>query len=134
MAQHTGVVLGAGGVAVWNDSILLIRKGRGPAQGVWMVPGGKVELGEPVAVAVVREVFEETGLEVVVEQFLGWVERIDDDQHFVILDFTVTPLDPTAALVAGDDAAEARWVPLSEVSELRLVDGLYEFLHDHNVL
>lgn len=134
MAQHTGVVLGAGGVAVWNDSILLIRKGRGPAQGVWMVPGGKVELGEPVAVAVVREVFEETGLEVVVEEFLGWVERIDDDQHFVILDFTVTPLDPTAALVAGDDAAEARWVPLSEVSELRLVDGLYEFLHDHNVL
>lgn len=134
MAQHTGVVLGAGGVAVWNDSILLIRKGRGPAQGVWMVPGGKVELGEPVAVAVVREVFEETGLEVVVEEFLGWVERIDDDQHFVILDFTVTPLDPTAALMAGDDAAEARWVPLSEVSELRLVDGLYEFLHDHNVL
>lgn len=134
MAQHTGVVLGVGGVAVWNDSILLIRKGRGPAQGVWMVPGGKVELGEPVAVAVVREVFEETGLEVVVEEFLGWVERIDDDQHFVILDFTVTPLDPTAALVAGDDAAEARWVPLSEVSELRLVDGLYEFLHDHNVL
>ncbi|MET0627353.1 MAG: NUDIX domain-containing protein [Acidimicrobiia bacterium] len=134
MAQHTGVVLGVGGVAVWNDSILLIRKGRGPAQGVWMVPGGKVELGEPVAVAVVREVFEETGLEVVVEEFLGWVERIDDDQHFVILDFTVTPLDPTAALMAGDDAAEARWVPLSEVSELRLVDGLYEFLHDHNVL
>ncbi|MET0919708.1 MAG: NUDIX domain-containing protein [Acidimicrobiia bacterium] len=134
MAQHTGVVLGVGGVAVWNDSILLIRKGRGPAQGVWMVPGGKVELGEPVAVALVREVFEETGLEVVVEQFLGWVERIDDDQHFVILDFTVTPLDPTAALMAGDDAAEARWVPLSEVSELRLVDGLYEFLHDHNVL
>ena len=36
--------------------------------------------------------------------------------------------------VAGDDAAEAMWVPLYEVAELQLADGLAEFLHDHGIL
>ncbi len=133
--MHTDAVrVGVGGVAVWDDALLLVRRGRGPAQGEWSVPGGTVEVGEPVAVAIVREVLEETGLEVVVESFLGWVERIDADGHFVILDFAVTPLDPTQPVLAGDDAAEARWVPLGEVSELRLVDGLYDFFRDQKVL
>jgi len=51
----------------------------------------------------------------------------------VILDFQVTVLDG-AEPIAGDDAAEARWVPLAEVTDLRLVDGLAEFLHEHGVL
>jgi ADP-ribose pyrophosphatase YjhB (NUDIX family) len=132
--QAEGVQVGVGGVAVWDDALLLVRRGRGPAQGEWSVPGGKVEVGEPLAVSVVREVLEETGLEVVVEAFLGWVERIEADGHFVILDFAVTPLDPNQTIAAGDDAAEARWVPLGEVSDLRLVDGLYDFLRDQRVL
>ena len=101
------------------------------------MPGGHVELGETLHVAVVREVLEETGLEVVVDRFLGWVERIGeapDPYHFVILDFAVTVLDPLSAPVAGDDAAEVAWVPLHELSELRLVDGLYDFLRDVEVL
>jgi ADP-ribose pyrophosphatase YjhB (NUDIX family) len=84
--------------------------------------------------AVVREVLEETGLEVVVDRFLGWVERIEDAFHFVILDFAVTVLDVAAEAVAGDDAAEVAWVPLHQLSELRLVDGLYDFLRDVEVL
>jgi hypothetical protein len=51
----------------------------------------------------------------------------------VILDFRVTVLDDRSP-VAGDDAAEAAWVPLGQVAELRLVDGLAEFLHTHGVL
>lgn len=101
------------------------------------MPGGHVELGEALHVAVVREVFEETGLEVVVDRFLGWVERMGDSPspyHFVILDFAVTVLDPSSVPVAGDDAAEVAWVPLRELSELRLVDGLYDFLGDVGVL
>lgn len=122
-----------GGVAVRDDALLLVRRGRGPAAGEWSVPGGRVDPGETVHAAVVRELFEETGLEVVIERFLGWVERIGADFHFVILDFAVTPLDD-AAPVAGDDAAEVMWVPLADVSELRLVDGLYDFLRDSGVL
>ena len=133
-------VVGVGAVAVVDDTILLVRRGRGPAQGEWSVPGGHVEPGEPLHVAVVRETYEETGLEVVVDHFLGWVERFVDEPdrdgpyHFVILDFAVTPLDSTQPLVAGDDAAEAAWVPLGDLGDLRLVDGLYEFLRDVGIV
>jgi 8-oxo-dGTP diphosphatase len=122
-----------GVVAVDADRLLLIRRGHGPAAGEWSVPGGRVEAGETLAEAVVRELAEETGLEGVCEDLVGWVERIDDDHHFVILDFRVTVLDARSP-VAGDDAAEAAWVPLSEVAELRLVEGLAEFLHENGIL
>ncbi len=128
-----------GGVAVHDERILLVRRGRGPAAGEWSVPGGRVEPGETLHEAVVREVGEETGLEVVVTGFLGWVERIGDEDeaggyHFVILDFAVDPLEPDADPVAGDDAAEVAWVPLHELSGLRLVAGLLDFLEDTGVV
>jgi mutator protein MutT len=123
-----------GAVVVEGDQLLLIRRGHGPAAGEWSVPGGRVETGETVAEAVVRELYEETGLEGACGSLLGWVEHIDDDHHFVILDFTVTLLDPEATPIAGDDAAEVAWVLLSDVAEQRLVDGLAEFLHDHGVI
>ena len=80
-----------------------------------------------------RELAEETGLEGVCDDLVGWVERICDQSHFVILDFGVTMLDARRP-VAGDDAAEAVWVPLSDVADLRLVEGLAEFLHEHGIL
>lgn len=122
-----------GAVVVDEDDLLLIRRGRGPAQGEWSIPGGRVRTGELLAEAVVRELLEETGLEGICEDLVGWVERIGDDFHFVILDFRVTLLEriePTA----GDDAAEAAWVPLVDVAERNLVEGLAEFLHDHGIL
>ncbi len=122
-----------GAVAVYDGELLLVRRGHGPAAGQWAMPGGRVEPGELVAQAVVRELAEETGLEGVCGPLVGWTEIIDDEHHFVVLDFEVTVLDP-GALVAGDDAAEARWVPLGDVCDLALVDGLAEFLHEHGVL
>ena len=122
-----------GAIVVDEEELLLIRRGHGPAAGEWSIPGGRVEVGETLAEAVVRELAEETGLEGVCERLVGWVERIDAANHFVILDFQVTLLDrgpPTA----GDDAAEAAWVPLHEVADLSLVEGLAEFLHDHGIL
>jgi ADP-ribose pyrophosphatase YjhB (NUDIX family) len=82
---------------------------------------------------VVRELAEETGIAGVCGELAGWVERVGDGFHYVILDFWVTTLDGGDP-VAGDDAAEAIWVPLREVSGFRLVDGLAEFLHDHDVV
>ena len=122
-----------GAVAVDADRLLLVRRGRGPAAGEWSVPGGRVEPGETLAEAVVRELQEETGIEGVCGSLLGWVERIDGDHHFVILDFLVDVLDATDP-VAGDDAAEAAWVPLTDIIDLQLVEGLAEFLHDHGIL
>jgi 8-oxo-dGTP diphosphatase len=128
-----GPALCVGAIAVDADRLLLIRRGHGPAAGRWSIPGGHVEAGELLAEAVVRELFEETGVEGVCGELVGWAERFDEDDHFVILDFRVAVLEATPP-VAGDDAAEARWVPLQEVAELNVVDGLAEFLHEHGIL
>ena len=54
--------------------------------------------------------------------------------HFVILDFAVTVLDPTQPPVAGDEAAEVAWVPTGDVSDLRVVPGLFVFLAEFGML
>jgi mutator protein MutT len=122
-----------GAVAVDDGRLLMIRRGHGPAAGYWSIPGGRVESGETMAEALVRELAEETGLEGVCGNLIGWVERIGPQYHYVILDFAVTVLDDRSP-TAGSDAAEAEWVPLADVAERRLVDGLAEFLHDHGVI
>ncbi|MEN3315604.1 MAG: 8-oxo-dGTP diphosphatase [Acidimicrobiaceae bacterium] len=122
-----------GAIAVAEEKLLLIRRGRGPAAGVWSVPGGRVEAGETLAEAVLRELTEETALEGVCDGLVGWVERMGPDHHYVILDFAVTILE-TANPQAGDDAVEAEWVPLDEVAHRRLADGLAEFLHEHGIV
>ena len=119
-------------VAIDDDRLLLVRRGHGPAAGRWSVPGGRIESGETMAEALVREVREETGLEAVCDEQLGVAERFDDEGHFIIVAHRVRVLDGT--LAAGSDAAEASWVPIDQVSNLRLVDGLAEFLADHGVL
>lgn len=122
-----------GAVAVREGRLLLVRRGRDPQAGRWSVPGGRVESGESLAQAVVREVAEETGLTVVCGPLVGWVERIHLTHHFVILDFWASVIGP-ASPSAGDDAAEAAWVPLGRVPALPLVDGLAAFLSEHGVL
>jgi ADP-ribose pyrophosphatase YjhB (NUDIX family) len=122
-----------GAVVVRDGELLMIRRGHGPAGGTWSLPGGRIEHGETAAEALVREVGEETGVEVVCGPFLGWAEIIAEGSHAVVLDFEATALGggrPTA----GDDAAEADWVPLDRVIDLRLSPGLAEFLADHQVI
>lgn len=128
------VEVAVGAVVVVDDRLLLIRRGRGVAVGAWSLPGGRVEPGELLAEAVVRELAEETGLEGVCGPLVGLVERFVEGHHYVILDHHVTLLEPDAEPRAGDDAAEVAWVPLVEVAEWPLVDGLAEFLHDHGVI
>ena len=119
-----------GAIVVHEGRLLLVQRGRGAALGKWAPPGGRVEFGEALADAVVREVREETGIEVRASALAGWVERTGSDPepyHYVILDFFAVPTGATD-LTPGDDAADARWVPLAEVPTLDLVDGLFDFL------
>jgi mutator protein MutT len=122
-----------GAIAIHDGRLLLIRRGQAPGAGEWSVPGGRVEEGETLAEAVVRELLEETGVEGVCDQFVGWVERIGADHHHVILDFSVTVLEPDAVR-ARDDAEEAEWVPVDDVADRPLVEGLAEFLHEHGII
>lgn len=122
-----------GALVTRGNSLLLIERGQDPGRGSWSVPGGRVEVGERMAEAVVRELYEETGLEGDCGRLVGWVERIGEGHHFVIADFEVSVGD-SAEPTAGDDAAKARFVPCEEVRLLDLAAGLEEFLVEHGFL
>lgn len=120
-------------LVVEDEQLLLVRRASDPGHGLWAVPGGRVLQGETLAEAVVRELTEETGLEGVCGEYIGLAEVIDGDHHSVVLDYRVHLLE-FGEPKAGDDATEARWVPLGDVAGLRLVIGLGEFLYDHSVI
>lgn len=122
-----------GAIVVEDGRLLLVRRGQGAAVGAWSVPGGRVEWGETLAQAVVRELREETGLDGVCERFVGWVERLGAAYHYVILDFAVTIIG--GELRAGDDAAAVQWVAVDDLASWPpVVDGLVEFLGEHAIV
>jgi 8-oxo-dGTP diphosphatase len=121
-----------GAVASDGERLLLVRRGSPPQAGRWSLPGGRVERGETLAQALEREMLEETELETRCGRFVGWVERIGAEHHFVILDFEVEVTGGT--LRPGSDVSEAAWVPLEDVPSLSLVDGLELFLREHGVV
>jgi ADP-ribose pyrophosphatase YjhB (NUDIX family) len=131
MERRPEVAVGA--VAVSEEAILLVRRGRPPAAGRWSLPGGRVEWGESLTEALCREVEEETGLRVEAGRLAGVVERIIAQErfHYVILDYFVTVAG--GDLRPGGDATAARWVRLTELTGLPLSDGLLEALRGFGV-
>lgn len=113
--------------------LLLVRRGRPPAQGRWSLPGGRVEPGETAAEAAAREVREETGLDVVATRLVGTVERPGlAGSTYLIDDFACAVRG--GALRPGDDADDVRWVTAADLAALPLSDGLLEALTGWQVL
>jgi 8-oxo-dGTP diphosphatase len=115
------------GAIVWDDDrLLVVRRGTPPSEGLWTVPGGKLEFGERLEAAVVREVREETGLDVTCGALSAVVERSGEDWHYVILDYLATVHGGT--LRPGDDVTDARWVTFAELGALPHTEGLLEII------
>ena len=113
------------GVVVWkNDEFLLIRRGKEPMKGAWSIPGGRQNLGETIKEAAIREIREETGLDI---DIIGLIDVIDsirkDDKgvvawHATLVDYAARHISGEA--VAGDDALSVGWFTLKDLQELGL--------------
>jgi len=117
-------IVGVGAVVVCDGKILLEKRKNEPGKGKWSIPGGLVELGEGVEQTVIREVREETGLEVGKPEHVDVVDNVVRDEngevkyHFVIIDYFVKLKGGT--MKAMSDAEELRWVTFDEVEQYDL--------------
>ena len=105
----TAPVATVGVICLRGDQVLLIRRGQPPRLGQWSLPGGRVEPGETLRDAALRELAEETGVEADLGPLVDVVDGIfpESGRHYVLIDFLArwTSGEP----VAGDDAADARF-------------------------
>ncbi|HVM74352.1 MAG TPA: NUDIX hydrolase [Candidatus Saccharimonadales bacterium] len=125
-------VVGIGGVVIENDHALLIRRGTEPLLGQWSIPGGTLELGESLQAGVVRELREETGLEVCVLDLIEVFDRIyPADQtgnssitrprfHYVIVDYLCERI--SGEPCAGSDVTDVAYVKEEDLARYQLTE------------
>ena len=110
-------LFGVGAVIVESGRVLLVRRWQQPLKGKWSLPGGMLELGEPLLSGVAREVREETGLEVEPIELIELLDRVhrEDNRvryHYVIADYLCRVVG--GSLQAASDADAVRWVERAE--------------------
>jgi 8-oxo-dGTP diphosphatase len=124
-------VVGVGAVVLSEGKILLEKRKNEPGRGKWSVPGGLVDLKESPEQAVIREVLEETCLEVEAPRLVDVVSDVSLDEagkvkyHFVIIDYLVTV--KHGEVKAASDADALTWVPLDEVEDYNLTRSFRNF-------
>jgi ADP-ribose pyrophosphatase YjhB (NUDIX family) len=119
--------------AIFRDGrVLIVRRARPPAHGLYTLPGGGVELGETLEEAVVREVREETALDVEPIALAGYRQAIVHDgvgqveRHFVILPFAARWI--AGEVLLNEELAEAHWLDPAEISGLTTTEGLAQIV------
>ena len=128
-------IVGVGAIIISEGKILLEKRKNEPGKGKWSIPGGLVELGESIGQAVVREVKEETDLDVAEPRLIDVVDDVElDDKgkvkyHFIIVDYLVKV--ENGVLKAASDADDLKWVSFSEVEAYDLT-GSFRFFFQRN--
>ncbi len=109
-----------------DGRILMVERGRPPSQGMWALPGGLLDLGEPVRAGVAREVLEETGAEIEIVDLVDLFEPIHRDAngriryHYVVIDFWAHYRGGEVA--AADDVDDVAWVSVANLDGLPMED------------
>lgn len=119
-------LVGTGVAIVDDDEILLVKRAHDPGRGLWAVPGGKVEFGETLAEAATREVKEETGLLVELDEIIWVGESMSADHHIVLIDFLGRAVG--GSLAAKDDAVEVAWTRIEDAYQMELTATMYDLL------
>lgn len=112
-----------------DDKVLLVRRARSPAKGVYSLPGGKVEFGESLHTAVHREVDEETGLKIAIVGLAGWREVLPEaggGGHYVIMSFAARWIGREPQL--NDELDDFRWLVPDRLGDLKVTSGLNEVI------
>lgn len=114
--------VGVGAVLVRDGGVLLIKRASPPSQGMWAIPGGRLELGETLQQAAERELREETGIVARAGKPIYTFDVIQRDErgrvrfHYVIVDLWMEYI--AGEICAGDDAEEVSWITPQELSIL----------------
>jgi ADP-ribose pyrophosphatase YjhB (NUDIX family) len=107
------------------QNILLVRRARAPGKGFWSLPGGRVEFGESLEIALKREVMEETGLTIDVVGLAGWREvlpRASGGGHYVIMPFAARWVSGEPCL--NDELDDFKWIAPDALDGLQVTEGL----------
>lgn len=104
-----------------DDDILLIKRGKEPNFGKWSIPGGAQKVGETLFEGAVREVLEETCIQITPKHFIDVVDSIHTDDKGLI-EYHYTILEISAIWRSGtpspkDDALDACWVPINDIEK-----------------
>jgi ADP-ribose pyrophosphatase YjhB (NUDIX family) len=111
------------GAVVWReDKVLLVKRKNPPTEGQWGLPGGKQQLGETIFAAAVREVREETGVDIAPLGIVTALDAITRDKagkieyHYTLIEIVADWYEGEAK--ADDDALAVRWATLEEIEDL----------------
>jgi len=121
-----------GAVVFKEDRVLLVLRGKPPAEKQWSIPGGCVELGETLQEAAEREIVEEAGIIIQAKNPIYTFDVIERDEngdirfHYVIVDLAADYV--SGELRAGDDAVAVSWVSLEDLNERNVSDATRKLL------
>jgi ADP-ribose pyrophosphatase YjhB (NUDIX family) len=121
-------IVGVAAVVFSRDMVLLAQRGHDPGRGRWSLPGGAVELGEPLVNAVKREVFEETAVKIHIGGLVDVFDRIFRDgdgrvkYHYVLINYWGWVVSGTP--LPGSDVAKVRFVPLAGLNGYNIGEEL----------
>ena len=123
-----------GAIVFKEDKVLLVLRGKPPAENLWSIPGGSVELGETLQEATEREIREEAGITIRAREPVYTFDVLERDNkgnvrfHYVIVDLAADYI--SGELRPGDDAVDVRWFSADEVNKLKVSEATRKLLNE----